>query len=176
MYGSCLSFATTLSREAFARDIAPARTFGFVHELDYLKSIDRGHGRPPFHGAAPPRPDRRHRVLRLRRAELVALRELQLQRLHLVLESDLRRVVRVPGPRVVDRDREIRRHARPEQGAPVNFIEAVATAIENRVEALASDAENLLDKGESEYAKLKALFASEMALLAEEIRSIASKL
>ena len=38
------SFATTLSREAFARDIAPARTFGFVHELDYLKSIDRGHG------------------------------------------------------------------------------------------------------------------------------------
>ena len=38
------SFTTTLSRETFARDIAPARTFGFVHELDYLKSIDRGHG------------------------------------------------------------------------------------------------------------------------------------
>ncbi|HEY0106028.1 MAG TPA: UDP-3-O-acyl-N-acetylglucosamine deacetylase [Rhizomicrobium sp.] len=38
------TFAVTLSREAFARDIAPARTFGFVHELDYLKSIDRGHG------------------------------------------------------------------------------------------------------------------------------------
>jgi UDP-3-O-[3-hydroxymyristoyl] N-acetylglucosamine deacetylase len=33
-----------LSREAFAREIAPARTFGFVHELEYLKSIDRGHG------------------------------------------------------------------------------------------------------------------------------------
>ncbi|HEY4943607.1 MAG TPA: UDP-3-O-acyl-N-acetylglucosamine deacetylase [Rhizomicrobium sp.] len=38
------SYAMTLSRESFARDIAPARTFGFVHELDYLKSIDRGHG------------------------------------------------------------------------------------------------------------------------------------
>ncbi len=38
------SFATALTRELFARDIAPARTFGFVHELDYLKSIDRGHG------------------------------------------------------------------------------------------------------------------------------------
>ena len=38
------SYAVTLSRESFAREIAPARTFGFVHELDYLKSIDRGHG------------------------------------------------------------------------------------------------------------------------------------
>ena len=38
------TFMMTLSRESFARDIAPARTFGFVHELDYLKSIDRGHG------------------------------------------------------------------------------------------------------------------------------------
>ncbi len=38
------SFHLTLSRDAFARDIAPARTFGFVHELEYLKSIDRGHG------------------------------------------------------------------------------------------------------------------------------------
>ncbi len=38
------TYAMTLSRESFARDIAPARTFGFVHELDYLKSIDRGHG------------------------------------------------------------------------------------------------------------------------------------
>jgi UDP-3-O-[3-hydroxymyristoyl] N-acetylglucosamine deacetylase len=38
------SFRVVLTREAFARDIAPARTFGFVQELDYLKSIDRGHG------------------------------------------------------------------------------------------------------------------------------------
>jgi UDP-3-O-[3-hydroxymyristoyl] N-acetylglucosamine deacetylase len=32
------------SRDGFAREIAPARTFGFLHELDYLKSIDRAHG------------------------------------------------------------------------------------------------------------------------------------
>jgi len=38
------SYALRLTRESFAREIAPARTFGFVHELDYLKSIDRGHG------------------------------------------------------------------------------------------------------------------------------------
>ena len=38
------SYTMTLTREAFAREIAPARTFGFVQELDYLKSIDRGHG------------------------------------------------------------------------------------------------------------------------------------
>jgi UDP-3-O-[3-hydroxymyristoyl] N-acetylglucosamine deacetylase len=38
------NYAMTLDRESFAREIAPARTFGFVHELDYLKSIDRGHG------------------------------------------------------------------------------------------------------------------------------------
>ncbi len=38
------SFVMTLSPDSFASDIAPARTFGFVHELDYLKSIDRGHG------------------------------------------------------------------------------------------------------------------------------------
>jgi UDP-3-O-[3-hydroxymyristoyl] N-acetylglucosamine deacetylase len=38
------SYTMTLTRENFAREIAPARTFGFVHELDYLKSIDRGHG------------------------------------------------------------------------------------------------------------------------------------
>jgi len=38
------SYSMTLTRESFAREIAPARTFGFVHELDYLKSIDRGHG------------------------------------------------------------------------------------------------------------------------------------
>jgi UDP-3-O-[3-hydroxymyristoyl] N-acetylglucosamine deacetylase len=37
-------YEMTLDRESFAREIAPARTFGFVHELDYLKSIDRGHG------------------------------------------------------------------------------------------------------------------------------------
>jgi UDP-3-O-[3-hydroxymyristoyl] N-acetylglucosamine deacetylase len=38
------SFRVALSRDTFAREIAPARTFGFMHELDYLKSIDRGHG------------------------------------------------------------------------------------------------------------------------------------
>src|SRR6201996_5545629 len=38
------SYKMTLTRENFAREIAPARTFGFVQELDYLKSIDRGHG------------------------------------------------------------------------------------------------------------------------------------
>jgi UDP-3-O-[3-hydroxymyristoyl] N-acetylglucosamine deacetylase len=38
------SYAVILGRDSFAREIAPARTFGFVHELDYLKSIDRGHG------------------------------------------------------------------------------------------------------------------------------------
>ncbi|MBV9550428.1 MAG: UDP-3-O-[3-hydroxymyristoyl] N-acetylglucosamine deacetylase [Alphaproteobacteria bacterium] len=37
-------FDFAFSREAFAREIAPARTFGFLKELDYLKSIDRGHG------------------------------------------------------------------------------------------------------------------------------------
>jgi UDP-3-O-[3-hydroxymyristoyl] N-acetylglucosamine deacetylase len=38
------SLTVPLTRESFAREIAPARTFGFVQELDYLKSIDRGHG------------------------------------------------------------------------------------------------------------------------------------
>lgn len=38
------TYSVVLSRDSFAREIAPARTFGFVHELDYLKSIDRGHG------------------------------------------------------------------------------------------------------------------------------------
>ena len=37
-------YRVALTRESFAREIAPARTFGFVHELEYLKSIDRGHG------------------------------------------------------------------------------------------------------------------------------------
>lgn len=38
------SYTLAFTRENFARQIAPARTFGFVQELDYLKSIDRGHG------------------------------------------------------------------------------------------------------------------------------------
>jgi UDP-3-O-[3-hydroxymyristoyl] N-acetylglucosamine deacetylase len=37
-------FALTFSPDAFRREIAPARTFGFVHELDALKKMDRGHG------------------------------------------------------------------------------------------------------------------------------------
>jgi UDP-3-O-[3-hydroxymyristoyl] N-acetylglucosamine deacetylase len=38
------SYSLTLSRESFAREIAPARTFGFIQELDQLKKMDRGHG------------------------------------------------------------------------------------------------------------------------------------
>jgi UDP-3-O-[3-hydroxymyristoyl] N-acetylglucosamine deacetylase len=38
------TFDHIATRENFLRDIAPARTFGFLHELDYLKSINRGHG------------------------------------------------------------------------------------------------------------------------------------
>jgi UDP-3-O-[3-hydroxymyristoyl] N-acetylglucosamine deacetylase len=34
----------TFSREAFRRDIAPARTFGFVHELDALRGAGLAHG------------------------------------------------------------------------------------------------------------------------------------
>jgi len=38
------SFHFVFSREGFRRDIAPARTFGFVHELETLKTMNRGHG------------------------------------------------------------------------------------------------------------------------------------
>jgi UDP-3-O-[3-hydroxymyristoyl] N-acetylglucosamine deacetylase len=38
------SYALRFSAETFANEIAPARTFGFLHELDYLKTINRGHG------------------------------------------------------------------------------------------------------------------------------------
>jgi UDP-3-O-[3-hydroxymyristoyl] N-acetylglucosamine deacetylase len=38
------TYAFAFSPEGFRREIAPARTFGFVHELDRLKQIDRGHG------------------------------------------------------------------------------------------------------------------------------------
>ncbi|HWA29706.1 MAG TPA: UDP-3-O-acyl-N-acetylglucosamine deacetylase [Rhizomicrobium sp.] len=34
----------TLTREAFAREIAPARTFGFMHELDALNKMGLGRG------------------------------------------------------------------------------------------------------------------------------------
>ena len=37
-------FHFVFSREGFRRDIAPARTFGFVHELETLKKMNRGHG------------------------------------------------------------------------------------------------------------------------------------
>jgi UDP-3-O-[3-hydroxymyristoyl] N-acetylglucosamine deacetylase len=37
-------FALVFTSDAFRREIAPARTFGFVHELDALKKMDRGHG------------------------------------------------------------------------------------------------------------------------------------
>lgn len=38
------TFALTFSADAFRREIAPARTFGFVQELEMLKKMDRGHG------------------------------------------------------------------------------------------------------------------------------------
>src|SRR3569832_266987 len=38
------TFSLVFSREAFRSEIAPARTFGFVHELDALKKMNRGHG------------------------------------------------------------------------------------------------------------------------------------
>jgi UDP-3-O-[3-hydroxymyristoyl] N-acetylglucosamine deacetylase len=38
------TFSWRFSREGFARDIAPARTFGFVHELDALNKAGLGRG------------------------------------------------------------------------------------------------------------------------------------
>jgi len=38
------AFRLAFSAEAFRRDIAPARTFGFVHELESLRKMNRGHG------------------------------------------------------------------------------------------------------------------------------------
>jgi UDP-3-O-[3-hydroxymyristoyl] N-acetylglucosamine deacetylase len=38
------SFSFVFSREGFRREIAPARTFGNVSELETLKMMDRGHG------------------------------------------------------------------------------------------------------------------------------------
>ena len=38
------SFSFVFSREGFRREIAPARTFGDVSELETLKTMDRGHG------------------------------------------------------------------------------------------------------------------------------------
>jgi len=38
------TFSLAFSREAFRSEIAPARTFGFVRELDALKKMNRGHG------------------------------------------------------------------------------------------------------------------------------------
>jgi UDP-3-O-[3-hydroxymyristoyl] N-acetylglucosamine deacetylase len=37
-------FEMTLTRENFARDIAPARTFGFMHELEMLNKMGLGRG------------------------------------------------------------------------------------------------------------------------------------
>jgi UDP-3-O-[3-hydroxymyristoyl] N-acetylglucosamine deacetylase len=37
-------FQFVFGTDAFRRDIAPARTFGFVHELDALNKMNRGHG------------------------------------------------------------------------------------------------------------------------------------
>ena len=38
------SFHFAFSREAFRREIAPARTFGFLQELETLNKMNRGHG------------------------------------------------------------------------------------------------------------------------------------
>ena len=38
------SYEMTLTRENFAREIAPARTFGFMHELDALNKMGLGRG------------------------------------------------------------------------------------------------------------------------------------
>ena len=38
------TYSFAFSREAFRREIAPARTFGFIRELEILKKMDRGHG------------------------------------------------------------------------------------------------------------------------------------
>ncbi len=38
------SFSFPFSPDGFRREIAPARTFGFLQELERLKQIDRGHG------------------------------------------------------------------------------------------------------------------------------------
>jgi UDP-3-O-[3-hydroxymyristoyl] N-acetylglucosamine deacetylase len=38
------TFSLAFSADAFRSEIAPARTFGFVHELEMLKNMDRGHG------------------------------------------------------------------------------------------------------------------------------------
>ncbi|HEY7978166.1 MAG TPA: UDP-3-O-acyl-N-acetylglucosamine deacetylase [Rhizomicrobium sp.] len=38
------SYTMTFTRENFARDIAPARTFGFMHELDMLHKMGLGRG------------------------------------------------------------------------------------------------------------------------------------
>ena len=37
-------FSFPFSPDGFRREIAPARTFGFLHELEQLKKMDRGHG------------------------------------------------------------------------------------------------------------------------------------
>lgn len=38
------TYAFDFSERAFRREIAPARTFGFLHELDALRKMDRGRG------------------------------------------------------------------------------------------------------------------------------------
>jgi UDP-3-O-[3-hydroxymyristoyl] N-acetylglucosamine deacetylase len=38
------TYSFAFSPEGFRREIAPARTFGFLHELDALKKMNRGHG------------------------------------------------------------------------------------------------------------------------------------
>src|SRR5207302_8062239 len=58
-------------------------------------------------------PFRHTLLLRLRAAEGVALGELELPRLHVPLDRDLRSVVGVPRTGILDLDVEVRRDARP---------------------------------------------------------------
>ncbi|MEI9888486.1 MAG: UDP-3-O-acyl-N-acetylglucosamine deacetylase [Rhizomicrobium sp.] len=52
------SYALRFTREAFAREIAPARTFGFMHELEALNKMGLGRGASL---GKHPRHRRRHR-------------------------------------------------------------------------------------------------------------------
>jgi hypothetical protein len=57
-----------------------------------------------------------------------------------------------------------------------DVIQGFITAIENRVAALGTEAEKLLQGGESEFAKFKMAMAAEYAKLAAEFRKVLADL
>lgn len=57
-----------------------------------------------------------------------------------------------------------------------NVIQAIITAIENRAQALGKEAEQLLQDGEAEFAKLKTAMAAEFAKLAAELQKVLADL